>query len=67
VSGGVFRVSLLCVCGCAGSCDGLGYDGVMVRWSGGAGVVAGYLILFVVVYYNVEDEVVCARVRVIDM
>jgi hypothetical protein len=37
------------------------------RLSGHVGVVAGYLILFVVVYYNVEDGVMCVRVRVIDM
>jgi hypothetical protein len=37
------------------------------RGSCGGEVVAGYLILFVVVYYNVEDGVVCVCMRVIDV
>jgi hypothetical protein len=53
-AGGVFRVPVLCVMfyrGCAVSGDGLG-GGVLewARGSYGGEFVAGYLILFVVVY-----------------
>jgi hypothetical protein len=59
--------ALLCVTafhGCVASGD---VEGGRGRLCGHVGVVAGYLISFVVVYYNTEDGVVYFNVHVIDV